>query len=378
MGKRFFWRRLALIAAAFAFAATTGRALVKFDDGHDQIFVNASVSIGYDSNIFATKGGAGDFLTSSSFGIEYARRAGYIGVNGSINWSLGKFGSNTSQDFSNPSMNLELVKSSGRTTGSLTLSAARQSSADTAVNMRTDSWNYAAGLNWKYPVIDRYSLSGSFNYGLVSYQEAAPGIYNLTTYGANLDLFYVYTSERDLIAGYAIQLSDSGAGTQTLDHSFTVGVSGKIIPKINGTVRAGYEIRQEAASGRTFDSWTSTASVTWSFNRRLTFTGTLSKAFSTTATDASIDTLSANLDMQYALRAKWSLYAGLGGGESDFLSGNDPGRQNYYFTWSVGVNYSLNDHFKASLTYSYFENWSNRGPGNFDRNSITLNMSTRW
>ncbi len=367
-----------MIAATLGFAATQGWALIKFNEGRDQVFVNASVSIGYDSNIFATKGGASDVLTSSSFGIEYARRAGYIGINASINWTLGQFGTNTAQNFSNPSMNLELVKSSGRTTGSFTLSAARQSSADTAINMRTDSWNYAAGLNWKYPVIDRYSLSGGLNYGLISYQQAAPGIYNLTTYGASVDLFYVYTSERDLIAGYAIQLSDSGAGTQTIDHSFTVGVTGKIIPKLNGTVRAGYQIRQESATGQTFDSWTATASVSWSVNRRLTLTGTLNKSFSTTATDATIDTLSANLDMQYALRARWSLYAGLGGGESQFLSGTDPGRQDYYFTWSVGVSYSLSDHFKASLTYSYFENWSNRGPGNYDRNALTLNMSTRW
>jgi len=378
MGQRLFLKWFATGTVAASLLTANGWALVKFNEGRDQIFVTASTTIGFDSNISASNGGGGSLTTVTSFGIEYARRAGYIGVNAGVSWSLGQFGSDTAQNFSNPAMNLELVKSSGRTTGSFTLSAARQSSADTAVNMRTDSWNYAAGLNWKYPVIDRYSLSGNFNYGLIAYDNAAAGIYNLTTYGASVDLFYVYTSERDLFTGYAILVSDSAANTQTIDHSFTAGISGRVLPKVNGTVRAGYEIRQDGTSGQTFDSWTAAASVTWNMNRRVTFTGTLNKAFNTTATDATIDSLSATLDMQYSLTGKWSLFSSIGGGENDFLNGPYTGRTDYFFVWSAGVNYNLNDHFKASLTYSYYQSWSNRAAGNYSRDTISLNLSTRW
>ncbi|MBW8781476.1 MAG: outer membrane beta-barrel protein [Verrucomicrobia bacterium] len=372
-------RWLASGIAAITLLATNGLALVKFDDGHDQIFVNASVSIGYDSNIFARKDGGGDTLTTTSFGIEYARHAGYIAVNASIVWSLGQFGSNPDQNFSNPTLNLELIKSTGRTTGSFTVNAARQSSSDAVANTRTDSWTYTTGLNWKYPVIDRYSLAGDFNYGLVSYQQAPPGIYNLTSYGASLDLFYTYTSERDLIAGYSIKINDAdGANSQSIDHNFTVGMSGKITSKLNGTVRAGYEIRQESATGQSFGSWSASAAVTWSVNRRLTFTGTLTKDFTTSSTDASIDSLNAALNAQYVVSAHWIVYSGIGGGESKFLSGTDTGRQDYYFTWNAGVGYNLNEHFKASLTYAFYESWSNRSASNYDRNSLTLNLSTRW
>jgi opacity protein-like surface antigen len=378
MGPRIFWKWLAVLIAVIGLTTSKGWALVKFNEGRDQIFINASVAIAHDSNISSSSGGGGDFLTTSTFSIEYARRAGYIGVNASIAWNLGQFGSNTAQNFSNPSMNLELVKSSGRTTGSFTLSAARESRADTVINARTDSWTYDAGLNWKYPVIDRYSLSGNFNYGMTSYQNATPGVYNLTNYGASVDLFYVYTSERDLFTGYAIHFSDSAAGTQTIDHSFTAGVSGRILPKLNGTVRAGYEIRQDSSSKQTYDSWTATSAVTWNMNKKVTFTGTLSKAFSTTATNATIDSLSANLDMQYSLTGRWSIFTGIGGGENDFLNGPFSGRVDYFFTWDAGVNYNLNDHFKASLTYSYYQSWSNRASGNYSRDTITLNLSTRW
>ena len=377
MGQQIFWRWIAVGTAAVSLTTAKAFALVRLNDGRDQLFVNASVSIGYSSNIYPTKGGSGDMVTTSSFGIEYIRKAGYIGVNASVTWNLGQFGSNTAQNFSNPSLNVEFSKVTGRTTGSLTLNAARESRADSALGQRTDSWNYNAGLNWKYPIIDRYSLSGGLNYGQVLYQNAAPGVYNLDTYGASLDLYYALSSDRDFFAGYSIGFSDSGAGSQSTDHSFTVGVSGKIISKLNGNVRAGYEIRQES-TGQAYGSWTASASATWNVNRRFSFTGTVSKAFTTTSTNASVDTLSANLDAQYSLTAKVSLHAGIGGGTNDFLSGLNAGRRDYNFTWSAGVNYNFNEHFKASLSYSHLKNWSNVGSSNYETDSITLNLSTRW
>ncbi len=358
-------------------SSITASALIKFDEGRDQLFVTGSVSTGYDSNIFATSGGEGDIFTNSSLALEYVRHAGMISVNGEAAWNMGSFASNASEDFANPTLSLEFVKDSGRTTGSLTLGASRQSQADPTVNQRTDSWNYNAGLNWKYPVIERYSLAGSLAYGMVDYVDNSAGLTDLSTYMASTDLFYAYTSQRDLLGGYRIRVSDTSTGGQSIDHAITAGVSGKILAKLNGTIRAGYQIRQES-SGQSYESTTASASTTWSATKKLAVTGTLKKDFSTTATNSTVDALSFNLDAQYAMTHRWSLYSGLGVGRNEFLSGSDTSRMDYYFTWSAGVNYSLNDHFKASLTYSYFQNWSNRSNSSFDRNSITLNLTSRW
>ncbi|HEY9250524.1 MAG TPA: outer membrane beta-barrel protein [Rariglobus sp.] len=378
MAPRTIWRWMTVGGALLHLSTASAWALLKFNEGRDQIFVTGTLSVGYDSNIFATKDGEGDFVTNSSLALEYARRAGLISVNGNVAWNLGSFASNASEDFANPSMGLELVKNTGRTTGSFTLGANRQSQADANVNQRTDAWHYNAGLNWKYPVIERYSLSGSFGYGLLDYTDNSSALVDLSTYSASTDLFYTYTSQRDLFAGYRIRLSESSADSKSTDHAFTVGVSGKILSKLNGTVRFGYQIRQEEPSGDIFGSYTAAASTTWAINKRLSLTGTLSKDFSTTATESTVDTTRANLDAQYVFNHRWSLYSGIGGGYSEFLNGVDDGRKDYYFMWSAGVNYTLNDHFKASLTYSYFQNWSNRSISNFERNSITLFLSSRW
>jgi opacity protein-like surface antigen len=378
MGLRNFWQWTARGIALAQLSSVSAFALIRFNEGRDQIFVNASLSVGFDSNIFTNSSNEGDVVTNTSLGLEYARRAGLITVNGHADWNLGSFASNPGSDFANPSLGVEFVKNTGRTTGAVTLSASRESQADPNIGQRTDSWNYSAGLNWKYPVIERYSLAGSFGYGLVDYADNSAGLVDLNTYTASLDLFYAYTSQRDLLAGYRIRQSDTSSGGGSTDHSFTAGISGKILAKLNGTVRAGYQIRQDNITGETFGSINASASTTWTVNKRFTLTGSLTKDFSTTATESSVDSVSANLDAQYVLSSRWSLYSGVGVGYSDFLNGFDSGRRDYYATWSTGVSYSLNDHFKASLTYSYFQNWSNRANSTFDRNSLTLNMSTRW
>jgi uncharacterized protein (PEP-CTERM system associated) len=158
----------------------------------------------------------------------------------------------------------------------------------------------------------------------------------------------------------------------------TGGVSGKILSKLRGSVRTGYQIRQEGDSGKSFGSTTASATLTWAVTKRFSFTTTISKDFTTTATDSSVDTLSANLNAQYVLNSRWNIFGGVGAGESAFLNGVDPGRLDNHLSWNAGIGYSLNEHFKASLAYSHFLNWSNRTGANFERDTITLSLSTRW
>jgi hypothetical protein len=375
---KFFWRTSLVFTAGLQLSSSTAFALLKFNEGRDKIFVTGTMAVGYDSNIFAAANAEGDTITTSTLMLEYLRNAGMIGVNGQLSWTRGDFTSNASESFSDPTLNLELVKDSGRTTGSATLSASRQSKADAVVNQRTVSWNYNAGLNWKYPVIDRYNVAGSFGFGLLDYTDSSSNYADLTTQSASVDLFYSYTSERDLVAGYRIRQSDTSANNQSIDHAFTAGVSGKILSKLKGNARIGYQIREEGASGQTFGSTTATVSATWGVSKRLTITGTVGKDFSTTATESSVDNLTFNLDAQYAIRNHWSIYSGFGSGYSDFLNGTDAGRSDYYMTGSAGISYTLNEHFRASLTYSYFQNWSNQSTSSFNRNTITLSLSSRW
>ena len=371
-----------------AFAAPAN-AIVKFNDGHDEIFVTGTAGIGYDTNVFASSEAVSDTTFNTSLDLDYQRKAGLIGVNANLGWNFTKFNRNTAEDFADPHVRAEFTKGTGRTTGSLTLGAERQSRAEYALNLRTVSWDYNAGLNVKYPVIERYSIAGNLSYDYQDYVNS-PTLFDLRTYSGSADLFYVYTSERDILGGYRIRITDTTNGTRSYDHAFTLGTSGKLFPKINGTARLGYQFRETdrghlatpgaspSGSNDHYNAFTASATATWTITRRWNMTGLVSRDFSTLATDINVDTTAAMLDVNFAAKAKLSLFAGVGGGHMRFLGAASNGRTDTYVTGHAGVNYTLNDHFKITLSGLWYKNWSLLDRADYVRRTISLIVSSRW
>ena len=91
---------------AWSIACPPAWALVALNDGRDRIFVTGTFGVSHDSNVFANSDNEGDFVYSSGFVAEYVRRAGWIGVNGSMAVTGSRFGQNTDQNFSNPRYSL--------------------------------------------------------------------------------------------------------------------------------------------------------------------------------------------------------------------------------------------------------------------------------
>ena len=354
-------------------------ALVSIDDGKNRLFVNASVSYTWDSNIYSIRGGDSDGIYSASLGMDFARRAGLIAVNASAYIDASSFITNTGENFQNPRFNIEFTKQSGRTTGSLILSAARQSRADTAANLRNESWAYEAGLSLKYPVIERYSLSGGVSYSFRDFKDNTM-LVDLTTYAANLDLFYIYNTERDIIAGYRVRYGETSARNSYYDHAFTLGLSGKILPKLSGTVRVGYQTRRpNSSSEESHDSLTVTSGVTWNMSKQTKVSLNLSKDFTTTSTNTTVDASTISMNIQRSINSKVNAYVGGAYGINRFLGINGGGRRDEFVSFDTGVSYAiLSELLRLNASYSYMYNWSNYSFSNFERNSITVSASSRF
>ena len=385
--------RLQLTAIlAGCLACPPASALVTLNDSHDHIFVNTTFGVSHDSNIFATNDSPGDFVYSTGLTAEYSRRAGWIGVNASVSMGASRYGKVKNQNFSNPSYSLELQKQSGRTTGALSISAARESRADAAVNLRTQSWNYSAGLNFHYPIIERYSVSGGLGYSGHTYSGNA-ALSNLATYSANLDLLYLLPRERDLIVGYRYRYGETSRNTGSADHSLTVGVNGPLLFGLNGAVRVGYQTRVPkgivVGSGN-FSAWTANASTTYAINRKISLTGSLAKDFSTTATDSSVDSTTATLDAKFSYSRRLSFSLTSGWSDSHFLGETGrivlsssplvlgPNRHDQSANWGASIGYSRSEHLSLSFGYTWFSNWSTISYADFIRTGWSLSMSSRW
>lgn len=364
---------------AFALLCPSAHALVSFNEGSDHLFFTGSISMEYDSNIFAHVAGEGDTIYSCGLLLEYTRRAGLIGVDASVGLDASLFSQFTAQNFKDPRFKAEFTKATGRTTGSLSLGAARVSEADALANVRTQSWNYDADFKFKYPVIERYSFAGDLAYSDRVYDQSA-GLTDLRTYTAGADLLYAIDSRKNLLAGYQYRHSNTSASSTYDDQSFTLGLTSRIISKLNGSLRAGYQVRTPTGStlDGSYKGLTASGSVSWAMTSKLSLTGQVAKDVSVTADNQSVDSASTGLTLQYAKNDRLSVSTNLGAGSNRFLSSTSAGRHDTYFTWGAGLKCKLLEHLDSSLAYVYDENWSTLSYSDFTRHIVTVSLSSRW
>jgi hypothetical protein len=165
-----------------------------------------------------------------------------------------------------------------------------------------------------------------------------------------------------------------------------IGLSGRILPKLNGSVSVGYQIRtpDDDQTESSYGSWTSAATVSYAFNKKLTLGGQVTKDFSATALDTSLDSLTAGLELQYAHNAKLTASASAGYGHNDFLGpgglifGTNIGRADTSFDWGTRIGYTLSENLTLYLAYNYTKNWSNADFGDYNRSSWSTGASSRW
>ncbi|MCX6937912.1 MAG: outer membrane beta-barrel protein [Verrucomicrobia bacterium] len=392
-------RALASLALVLL-VGSEARALLRFNDSKEQVYVTAYVGAGYDSNVFSRGTGAGggapggDLLISAGAGMEYARKAGLIGVNASLGWDLGNFTTFTSENFLNPSASLEFSKGTGRTTGAIQFNVRKETRADPTVGLRTDTWNYGVNLNYRYPVIERYSFAGSLGWDTVSYSDPGPTFSNLNTYNISTDLFYNWRSDRDLLAGYRYRTSIAEFLSTSQDHSIYAGLSGRILAKLSGSARVGWTLRTNEYPNGVTDAGSNgvyfSLAGTWPATRKATYSVSATQDFNTTSTNFQTQTTSLDLTGKFSHSVKFNTNATIGVGQTEFISGyasdapavstgfNGQDRLDNYLTAGVGADYTFKSHFTVSTSYTYYQNWSNLSAFVFQRHSISLTLSTRW
>lgn len=368
--------RTGLALALLLLLPQTGSALLNIDGTRNQVFVFGSASFGWDSNLFAENTGRGDYTFSAQTGVEIKRRAGIIGVNATGTLDYLGFGKYREQNAWNPSFSLELNKTTGRTTGALTVQAFRSSKADSAVNLRTQSWNFPLGLNLKYPINDNYYLSSQTNYLNRRYVDAA-GLTNFTDISEGVDIFYTWTSKTDLFAGYRIRYSETALGTST-DHSFSLGATGGLFAKMNGTIRAFYQLRRLGYTGESFNQVGASASVNWNLSQKVNLAGQIARDFNTAATGVTVDSSSTSLNAYYIFTRRFQANAGVSYGRNRFVGRNQPARQDDFFSWDLGASFTWNEHLKMGGSYTYLHNWSTLAFSDFERHGVTFDISSRF
>ena len=368
-----------LLVLAFCYLLATpppAVALLNIDGTRNQVFVFGAVDFNYDSNIFAQSQGKGDLSSTLSAGAEFKRQAGIIATDAKLSFAYVHFAQITGQNALNPSLSLEFVKSGGRTTGSLTINAYRSSQSDSAVNLRTSSWNFPLNLALKYPVNDRYYFTATSAYYSQRYLNTN-ALSNYYDFSQSVDTFYVYTSKLDLFGGYRIRVGETDKGRST-DHDFSVGATGGLLAKLNGQIRLGFQSRTLAATRENFNQLSASSSLTWNTTRKFSVSSGLARDFATTALAGTVDTLSANFTATYAYSRTYQLEGGGGIGRNIFLGSSQADRRDHFYTGNLGFSYGYNEHLRIKFGYTYLQNSSTLATSQFSRQNFALGFSSRY
>jgi hypothetical protein len=375
----------ALAVSAAVLSAPAAFALVSLEDGKDHLFVDGSFEMGYDSNIFTNAQRDGGTTYQETAEIEFARRAGWIGVNATASVTSVQYPGYTAQNSVDPKLTAELTKQTGRTTGSLTLLVQKVDRSDVTLNTRDSSWNYDAGLNFQYPVIERYSFTGSLSYDRSDYLDQQL-FTNMSTYTGNLYLYYILNEQRDLFIDYRSRLTDEANGTHDLDNALTTGLSGRVYGPFNGSFQAGYQERtvDGGADHGVYPDFTTSGSATWNINRKMQSTIDVARDFQTTATTESVDSTSVGLTFQDATTSRSRVTLALNAGQNKFigvqgrLSADGPQRVDTFESAGVSYFYNFNEHLRFVLSYMYYRNRSNLAYADFPRQQVNLTVNSRW
>jgi hypothetical protein len=368
---------LALLLSLAAAPPTPG--LVSFNQGRDEVHLALHAGATWDSNLYSNSASDGDFVLNAGAAAEYARRAGLIGLDATLGADAAWFTTYDEENYVNPHGSVELTKATGRTTGSLRGAIARLNRADVAANQRARLWDSDYALKVRYPVISRYSLSGSLGFNRQDYIDN-PLLVDLDTFTASGDLFYSYNTQRDFLVGYRYRRSASALDSISRDHAFTGGIAGKITAKINGTVRAGYQTRSTSAPAFSEDDAGVFAAVaaTWTANRRTALSGQISRDFSTTSTDIGSEGFAATLELKTTHNGRLSSLASATYGTLDFIGNRGAGRSDTYLILTAGITLTLREQIRLAFTYTHLDNWSTLAAADYSRDAFSVSVNSRF
>jgi hypothetical protein len=363
-------------------ALTVPRAfgLIDWNEGHDRLTVHADYGISYDSNLLASAGSPGDVNQSLELGSNYTRKAGILGFSASVSVTAGRYQKYSAYNFNDPAISLELTKDDGRLTGSVAAGAQKENASNDAANIRASSWHYNANLGLRYPINDRYYMTSSTD---VTARDFAPNtpLYNLSSYGEGIDLYYVYSSKLDLLGGYRIRYGDAVGGSHTWDEAYTVGGTGAILPKLSGTLRIGYQSRYENTSqGGNYHDMTTNFMLAWPVNKRIVSNFQASEDFTTTATDVSVNTTSFDFSstIKPNMKTKVAMTGEVGYSINRFLGLKGGGRVDRTLSFLLKMSVPIQTHFAASVTCGYLTNVSNSAYAKYDRVTASLSLSAHY
>jgi hypothetical protein len=208
--------------------------------------------------------------------------------------------------------------------------------------------------------------------------------YKVSGYGDSDELkvpinyYYKWTPKTDISFGYSYSNYQTTIGRDSNDHFFNVGLRGEILPLLKGDIAVGVDQRKIDGAGSKTDPGLA-ANLTYEYSEKTTLTITAGNYHSTSPQGAQQKNFSLGGQVNVALDKAWSLNAGLNWRDIAYsrFGGAAPYEDDYVES-KLGASYVVNSSVKITGGYTYRNNSSNKGTGEFTGNEFSLMASLRY
>lgn len=234
--------------------------------------------------------------------------------------------------------------------------------------IRRDVYDFS--LRGEYALTEKSKLASGVTYSRTQYK--GPGFNDQTTFGIPLNYYYAVLPKVDLSAGFSFRHTDVSGGANRDDYFFNVGARGEFTPKLTGSFKVGYTVRDRQGANSTGILGLD-AGLAYLYSPKTRFTLDLANEFDTSALGQNQEVFSVTVGASTQINPALNLGTSL-----RYQAINYPGpRSDDYVAASLFANYVYNQFLTLGAFYTYTEN-SSGGFADFAANVISVSANFRY
>jgi Putative beta-barrel porin 2 len=352
--------------------------------------VTVSVDGGYDDNISTGQDAQGSLFSTENVTLSYDLPTGQTRVHllASAGYTYYFDASNTRSNDVNTNITLSVAyQSSARLSFAASVNAAYQTEPDFSSdvgpeNQRANFFNTVDNVSVTYHWLSRFGTVTSYSFQLIKYDESSIGMLQDRVENTFGEQFQFSLSLRtNLVAEYRFEIIDyDTALLDSITHFVLAGVDHNLTEQVRLHVRAGETFRSYKDDENQADPYfegslsyanTDRSSLTWTVNYGLE---------EPNSTDASLrTTFRTGLRFQYGLTSRISSTAAIyyhhDENEGSTAPGSGSGFSQDSVDLSLGLAYTINNHFAVHVGYNHSEVSSGESTPDYSRNHYSAGLS---
>lgn len=350
----------------------TGSVCFAADSG-GQVQATLTAHADYDSNIYLNSRQVSDEVTTATAEVGYARDNALVATQVTLGANGTVFADHSDQNTLDPYIRGEATYTpSDKTTVTGSARYERSSLANDTLNTRTTSNNlsFNGALQNLFSEKLGYRLTGSYSED--SYQTV--GYADVLSYSGGADAVYAYSPKLTMLAGYTHRESwaasrpvGAGSSPSSKDEIIRGGFEGQLLPKVSGTVSAGWVSRSFDVADRSgSSSFYLSSGLKWVPREKTTITIDASQDYGLTAASQSSKTGMVAVAARQVLTSQWSVDGSLALVHATYDGGLNSGLSRSDDSYRV----------KARLSYAWTSNVSLEGSIGYSNVDSTISVST--